>query len=272
MKERPILFSAPMVRALLDGRKTQTRRIVKPRKDRELGVPLAPCELAGEVNGGNYDNCPYGAPGDRLWVRETWQFHGGMLDGGAARPTGGGLLYKDLVVSYPAEGARVTLHPDRRDWPTPQQPPQREGEVYSLRDAPDDFRYDGKNTYRDRLTRWWERKIPAIHMFRWASRITLEITNVRVERLHRISELDALAEGVNVHPDHHGNLRGMVVLSGYATDLYAAELQGWQIHTTSARISSGRGTGLRTEVVWLNPACVASLEHAAGGLFAEAAA
>lgn len=66
-------------------------------------------------------------------------------------------------------------------------------------------------------------------------------------------------------------LQGMVVLSGYATDLYADLLTGWQVHTTSARISSGRGAGVRTESVWINPACSAALSSAAGGLFSEAA-
>lgn len=72
MKSRPILFQGAMVRALLDGSKTQTRRIVKPRKDRGFGCELAPSELAGEVNAGNFNNCPYGEPGDRLWVRESY--------------------------------------------------------------------------------------------------------------------------------------------------------------------------------------------------------
>ena len=65
---------------------------------------------------------------------------------------------------------------------------------------------------------------------------------------------------------------GMVVLCGYASDLYDRALSGWERHETSARISSGRGTGLRTEVVWLNPACSAALQRSRGGLFAEAAA
>ncbi len=63
-------------------------------------------------------------------------------------------------------------------------------------------------------------------------------------------------------------LRGMVVLSGYASDLYAGELPGWAAHRTQARISSGRGTGIRTEVVWLNPACQAALDAQDDGLFA----
>lgn len=70
-KERPILFSGAMVRAILDGRKTQTRRVAKPGKDRFTGCALAANELAGEVNVGDYTNSPY-KPGERLWVRETF--------------------------------------------------------------------------------------------------------------------------------------------------------------------------------------------------------
>lgn len=68
------------------------------------------------------------------------------------------------------------------------------------------------------------------------------------------------------------DLQGMVVLSGYPSDMYQHHLAGWTQYTTSSRISAGRGTVLRTESVWLNPACTASLEHAAGGLFAEVGA
>lgn len=73
MRERPIIFNADMVRAVLDGRKTQTRRAVKfPLRDKNFGCELSGNELAGEVSSGNYRNCPFGAVGDRLWVRETW--------------------------------------------------------------------------------------------------------------------------------------------------------------------------------------------------------
>jgi hypothetical protein len=147
MKERPILFSGPMVRALLDGSKTQTRRVVKPRKDANFGCMLMPRELAGEINQGEYSNCPYGQPGDRLWVREslflsteTNRHHYSAT--GIALPG----------VDYEAE------------------PPPAIG-------LP-------------------ARSIPSIHMPRWASRITLEIVSVRVERLQDISEADAIAEGV----------------------------------------------------------------------------
>lgn len=71
MKERPILFSAPMVRALLDGSKTQTRRIVKNRKEPDIGCDMSPGEIALEPIEIQQRMCPYGQPGDRLWVRET---------------------------------------------------------------------------------------------------------------------------------------------------------------------------------------------------------
>jgi hypothetical protein len=146
MKERPILFSAPMVRALLAGTKVQTRRVVKPRKDRDIGCDLAPHELAGEVNGGEYRNA-YCAPGDRLWVRETWAEH-----------SAGGFMY---AASWSAHA--LIGHPKWR---------------------------------------------PSIHMPRAASRITLEVTDVRVERLQDISEADALAEGIDMQPR----------LAGYSKD------------------------------------------------------
>lgn len=73
MKSRPILFKASMVRAILEGRKTQTRRVVKPVKDRNFGVMMAPCEIAPEVNNGNFTNSIY-KPNDELWVREKFAY------------------------------------------------------------------------------------------------------------------------------------------------------------------------------------------------------
>lgn len=144
MKERPILFSAPMVRAILAGSKSQTRRVVKPRRDRDLGCPLAPNELAGEVNAGQYRNA-YAAPGDRLWVRETFA----KVDG-QTQPW----IETDYRATY--------THGDRL------------GDSLGVR------------------KRW----TPAIHMPRAASRIDLEVVDVRVERLQAISEDDAIAEGI----------------------------------------------------------------------------
>lgn len=139
MKERGMIFNAEMVRALLDGQKTQTRRPVKfPVHDKNLGCELAGNELAGELSAGNYLNSAFGKPGDRIWVRETWNKYGGLL-------------------TYRAD----------HDWI-------------------DDMRKETVCT-----AKW----VPSIHMPRWASRILLEITDVRVERLNAISQADAIAEG-----------------------------------------------------------------------------
>jgi hypothetical protein len=149
MADRPILFSAPMVRALLAGTKTQTRRVVKPQPENDPAKhhPIEPYNngrggwnwvLAATGHGlGDPFPCPYGQPGDRLWVREAW-----------ARTVVG--LGTEMVV-------------------------YREG--------------DNRTDYGGP----WK---PSIHMPRAASRITLEVTGVRVERLQEISEADAQAEGI----------------------------------------------------------------------------
>lgn len=153
MKERPLLFSAPMVRALLDGSKTQTRRILKVKPDfvTSDGIPARftpQDENLGRL--GEVIHCPYGQPGDRLWVRES--FWGCDLPGYGDTPC---VVYDD-------------------EW---------HGKEYLPAEA-----------------RPWARKfgrIPSIHMPRNCSRITLEITGVRVERLQDISEEDAIAEGIH---------------------------------------------------------------------------
>ena len=161
MKERPILFSAPMVRALLDGTKTQTRRVVKPQ-------PPAHMQTARNLGDGNWQfvndvhmladaastwRCPYGQPGDRLWVREKWR---GVVN---IAPPGS---YEYAVAHH-----------------IPDQEHCRRVEYAATQQADTDP---------------WR---PSIHMPRWASRITLEITGVRVDRLQDISEADAAAEGVS---------------------------------------------------------------------------
>ena len=145
MKERPILCSGHEVRAILDGRKTQTRRIVKPQ----------PSE---HVTGGTYnwngplpfmnmpidcilDACPYGQPGDRLWVKES------------------GWIAKSKTAFIHTVGNENIAAPTS----------------------------PGGTPYR---------RCPAVHMPRWVSRITLEITAIRVERLQDITEEDAIAEGI----------------------------------------------------------------------------
>ncbi|HHQ5720040.1 TPA: morphogenetic protein [Klebsiella variicola subsp. variicola] len=162
MTERGMIFNAEMVRAILDGRKTQTRRPVKfPVHDKNLGCELAGNELAGELSAGNYLNSAFGKPGDRIWVRETFQ---------------GPLFDYDLMDSYCKD-------------PTPFEKP--EFCVYKADGVPAPEFYDAD----DELHCCWR---PSIHMPRWASRILLEITDVRVERLNAISQEDAQAEGMEL--------------------------------------------------------------------------
>lgn len=160
MKERPILMSGTMVRAILEGRKTITRRVVRSRL-----IPVV--EECFRVNGKwcnhtfDYELgelCPYGQPGDRLWVRETWKPHceGPISD---EFPLG-------TCVKYRADGACVkptTWDNDQGAW----------------------------CEAHEEDTKWH----PSIFMPRWASRITLEITGMRVERVQDIKAEDALAEG-----------------------------------------------------------------------------
>ena len=170
MKEKPILFSAPMVCALLGGSKTQHRTLVKLPHQNPLGVwePF----LWGGPNGGKTREgltvpermtishsrtgeiigYPYGQPGDRLWVRETWRTDA-SLDDKAPR------TFNGWPVQYSADGEVL-----------------RHGAFYG-------------NTKG--------KKRPSLFMPRWASRLLLEVVSVRVERLQAISEADALAEGVN---------------------------------------------------------------------------
>lgn len=149
VRERPILFSASMVRAILEGRKTQTRRVVKPQPPaRNDMINAAYCGHPNLwlPNGSICADtprewrCPYGQPGDQLWVRETWALHDQGFD--------------------TAEESTFPIYRADKRRPEPK--------------------------------RWR----PSIHMPRWASRITLEVTSVRVERLQAISTTDAEAEGL----------------------------------------------------------------------------
>ncbi|TAM50179.1 MAG: hypothetical protein EPN57_20365 [Paraburkholderia sp.] len=161
MKERPILFSGDMVRALLDGRKTQTRRIMKPQPPEATRDVITfhhpdPREHYWAFDGDALLDwaypCPYGEVADRLYVRETWQHDNHPL----------GPYEPDCTVFYRADYLDDPLGPD-------------------LERSPDGIR------------RQWR---PSIHMPRAASRITLEVTCVRVERLQEIDWEDAIAEGI----------------------------------------------------------------------------
>lgn len=175
MKARPMPMSAPMVRAILAGTKSQTRRAV-------THPVLQDLPKIGEIGYSWWGDeafqarCPYGQSGDRLWVREAFRFPQ-SLDHLSPSEIG----EKALAVGYPkpwcpiqfeADGLRRTPQ-EWRDFVTPPQA----NEAGRLR--------------------------AGMHMPRWASRITLEVTGVRVERVQDISVADAIAEGVNIHPDHH---------------------------------------------------------------------
>jgi hypothetical protein len=152
MKERPIPFKGDMVRAILEGRKTMTRRPVEPQPEAQLGK-LENSDLWTYTLCDREWKCPYGQPGDRLWCKETWF---------------------PFLMDKPEEGY---LHCAQY-----------------------------RATYRGKLpadTHWK----PSIHMPRWASRITLEVVNVRVERLREIGLDDIAIEGFRrvVYPQLDGS-------------------------------------------------------------------
>lgn len=194
VRERGILMSAPMVRATLDDRKTQTRRVVLPqptspavlddvsaRMKADLGSELEDrrpycvwmTDKPRDDGGGFVEHgvrCPYGAIGDRLWVRETAWYDREVIP----------------VLGFMRcffEGGNVRRQGDATTSQAPGHPNSHVAEVFAL------------NTSLVRR--------PSIHMPRWASRITLEITNVRVERVQQITEPDAEAEGVRAFAAAH---------------------------------------------------------------------
>jgi hypothetical protein len=168
---KPIIFSTEMVRAILDGRKTQTRRVIKPQPTdcglvwrTACGGDFAAWEDDGlTLDEGRQRKCPYGQPGDLLWVRETWADLRGM-----------GF---DVSVAYRAD---------------------------SLRDGREDA--DSMRAHLDYSVKWR----PSIHMPKRVTRLWLEITDVRVERVQDISEEDAEKEGAEemfVNPLNLGDKR-----------------------------------------------------------------
>lgn len=206
MKERPILMSAPMIRAILDGRKTQTRRIVNPQPPCPDGIIFEtdtahPWQWHGGVKAQSSEpiKCPYGQPGDRLWVRETWaEVTGPSRDEDPATFGNKGIIY-------------------RAD----------EGNDSAL------------------LKGIWK---PSIFMRRWMSRITLEITGIRIERLADISYDDAIDEGINTY-----SCDGLHV-AGVWED-YSNPRNGWRNPITSYKTLwesiNGHGSWEANPWVWV---------------------
>ncbi|MEB7922376.1 hypothetical protein NGJ69_01385 [Atlantibacter hermannii] len=184
MKERGMIFNAEMVRAILDGRKTQTRRIMKPQPTPctlqkgghwwPSNVFKTMLHIEEEMQNGKGgwgglvgDACPFGDVGDRIWVRETFQ---------------GPLVSEDLLEEYRA-------YPEKFEKPQYCEYAADGGARPEYCDLDDNLRHG------------W---LPSIHMPRWASRILLEITDVRVERLASISQEDAAKEGYPANPEPYG--------------------------------------------------------------------
>lgn len=167
MKARPILFSGPMVCALLDGRKAQTRRVVKKPPSKWQAVGWG--DQSQSAISPPLHWCPYGQPGDLLWVRETWAHYQTVnyvrrVDGRAFSEVSDGLA------AYRADGHDT---------------------IDDLRDHIRLMCGCDLEAIEVNGDRWR----PSIHMPRWASRLTLELTEVRVERLLEISDADKVAEG-----------------------------------------------------------------------------
>lgn len=190
-KERPIIFSAPMVRAILDGNKTQTRRAIKwplmsasdgskrrifTENDTDVIQHFLQEPSRHPLQRGF---CPYGKPGDKLWVRETW-------------------------VPFEQDGPKALYRADADE----------DGTVPYLCTGAGGF---GGGVCNATIDRWR----PSVHMPRWASRITLEITGIRVERLQQISEADAMAEGCPLaNPDPFIPGHGGSSASGWFSQLW----------------------------------------------------
>ena len=167
MKERPIIFSTPMVQAILDGLKTQTRRVVKPQfkyiyddNDYEDKHSIFVGMAGGEKQ---WIKCPHGKPGDLLWVRET-------------------------TIIAPKNWVKKRFN--------------------NITDSDGDGRviqYLATHPNTDAARNYGLKKTPSIHMPKWAARIWLEITGVRVERVQEISHADAVAEGYEeCEPNNYG--------------------------------------------------------------------
>lgn len=162
MTDKPIIFSSAMVRALIEGRKTQTRRIIKPQPpmgwDRHCWYSQPVYGFTNEESPtGNWHRVKLYAPGDRLWVREGWKVLGRERDSEGP----------ELAFEYLADGAK--------------------------------FAFTGAEEWGGALAVWRKHgraRRPSIFMPRWASRFTLKINEVRVQRLKSISDADAEAEGI----------------------------------------------------------------------------
>lgn len=199
-KEHPILFSTPMVQALLAGTKTMTRRVVKPTPENvNQNVPIPIDEfnkklkayidkgLVTVINGTGgfvFPKCPYGQVGDLLWVRESFYAYGKWIKNGLTKTGKQKWVFRDF-----------TLKKGKSYLPAKQ---------YLYEDSKPEIVLNRKNiTGLESEIGYYKR--PSIHMPKAAARNWLEITNIRVERLQDITERDAISEGIKsaVVPGHN---------------------------------------------------------------------
>lgn len=242
MKERPIIFSAPMIQAILAGRKTQTRRIVKPQPETlsewrtadGTGQIYDRGWLKPELRGDEWHfwipglsltgwKCPYGAPGDRLWVKERFYIDHISYADGERMPTSRPKEIDEWMIYYPADARR-------EPWCCDLIAECACGEV-------------GKPKVRGPL-----------YMPRWASRITLEVVSVRVERVQEITLDDAIAEGCERHlctradtesckPGTPVRALAELLEGGYLTELSDFQRR-WDV------LNAKRGSWARNPWVW----------------------
>ena len=175
MNDHPILFNSEMIKAVLDGRKTMTRRVIKGnpsdrhgRLDFEQGILKQSSQLNGCWHVHKKFKCPYGKIGDVLWVRENTRT--------ICYGRGDEFEYGEFCIEYLADDLLVSCPKEHHDW----------------------WRHNWH--IRPSTT------LPSIFMPRWASRITLEITAIRVERVQKITRADAVAEGIIHEVCDHGHL------------------------------------------------------------------
>lgn len=190
MNEYPILFSGPMIRALLEGRKTQTRRVVKPQPSE---LPNGNFAWRQSKHGESFENfpidallpySPYGIEGDRLWIREAWAVEPRLE---SYSP----FMLEHHPVWYAADDLWVIWNGKREE------------------SVPGRTR-------------------PSIHMPRWASRITLEIVSVRVERVRAISESDCIAEGTEYAVAEGENMPAKVAFEMLWNSINEKRGFGWE--------------------------------------------
>jgi hypothetical protein len=214
--EHPILFSTPMVQAILDGRKTMTRRVIDHigncwhykhrlgnwelsenplQYNNEMGAlwrwmgkkPIKEGDWFWILQTDVDDNasfplkCPYGKVGDHLWVRETWQYYDWTENG-------------EPIIRYLSDNEKVLI--ESRS--IPDELIEKIGDIWEKLSAKENY-----NIHKRASDKSWR---PPIFMPRWASRITLEITNIRVERLQEITEEDALKEGIKTGDSSMGHV------------------------------------------------------------------